>query len=554
MLIGLLGPITIAPHAVVRPVTPNQKAVLARLALTTREPVMVDDLVEWVWGDDDCPSNQHGALQVTVSRLRRSLVDNVSLETRDRSYELHVEREEVDLFRFQHRLKLIGSNDGVEALEELRSSLSLWRGPAFADIRPTPAVLAERARLAELHLSTLEHYHRRVIETGDVADLLPELAHLVSKYPFRENLVAQLMTCLDMVGRRPEALAEYRRTHARFRQMLGVEPGTALQTLHLQILRRRTDVQAATDDRRGAEPELIHEHEFDPGGPDPARPVITVVAGPPGSGSSTVAQRLARVAGAKAGLAHAFVDLVTTPCEGTELPPIAARVLSGQDLHNPSARPVLVIDGVTQAAQVVAYSMLDVGQIVVASSRILSGLDSARIRRIQQPSERPAMEIFRLMLAERDRNCPVDILRQIVRLCDANLLALKIVATNLAMGVYQDPKEAVDTLDVAPDVRVVELNSGEQSTLTSFWRAISACSELERQSLATLVEADVETVSLREAERIVHAGVGRLAQAGIRGLVQANLATLFVDEGESRLRLSPLCAGAVRALTEDAAP
>lgn len=219
------------------------RALLAALALRAGRPASVAELVDDVWGDAP-PLDAPAALQALVARLRRALGGRDTVPAAPTGgYLLAASRDDVDLHRFT-RLAAHGDRelaaDPETAARTLRTALSLWRGPALAD-------LAEPARTAhaaapEAHRSTAL---RRRIEadllsgTTAPALLLPEIEALVHESPYDEPLRAQQLRALQAAGRPADALAAYERTRRALRDGLGTDPGPELTALHAELLRPR---------------------------------------------------------------------------------------------------------------------------------------------------------------------------------------------------------------------------------------------------------------------------------------------------------------------------
>src|SRR5215831_17734123 len=77
----------------------KQRALLARLLLSSNETVSVDRLVEAVWGDRP-PERSTNALQYHVSHLRRVLGAGW-IATQASGYLVRVRPDELDLLRFE---------------------------------------------------------------------------------------------------------------------------------------------------------------------------------------------------------------------------------------------------------------------------------------------------------------------------------------------------------------------------------------------------------------------------------------------------------------------
>ena len=92
-------------------------------------------------------------------------------------------------------------------------------------------------RLEELRLAATEEQIELGLTAGRHADLVAELASLVSEFPTRERLHGQLMLALYRSGRQVEALAAYQKARVRLSDELGLDPSTELRQLEQAILR-----------------------------------------------------------------------------------------------------------------------------------------------------------------------------------------------------------------------------------------------------------------------------------------------------------------------------
>ena len=73
MLFRILCNVSVVDDGVARAVAaPRQRALLALLLLDTNRVVTRSTLVEGIWGDDG-PQHEDAALQVVMSRLRRTI-------------------------------------------------------------------------------------------------------------------------------------------------------------------------------------------------------------------------------------------------------------------------------------------------------------------------------------------------------------------------------------------------------------------------------------------------------------------------------------------------
>jgi DNA-binding SARP family transcriptional activator len=235
----VLGPVEVIVDGRAVRLAPRPRALLAVLVLHAGHVVPASRLVDAVWGDDP-PSTAANVLQGYVASLRRALGRN-RVDTRDPGYLLHVERDSLDLHRFE-RL----ATDGARALEDgrpdtaadlLRDALGLWRGDALADVADGDVLRPAAARLDELRLVAIERRIEADLACGREREVVAELEAIVADHPLRERPQALLMLALYRCGRQADALSVYRATRTRLVEELGLEPGAVLQELEGAILR-----------------------------------------------------------------------------------------------------------------------------------------------------------------------------------------------------------------------------------------------------------------------------------------------------------------------------
>ncbi|GII52744.1 hypothetical protein Pth03_11330 [Planotetraspora thailandica] len=220
--------------------SPQQRAVLAVLLFHGGALVTLDELVAAIW-DDEPPRTAVGTTRTYVHRLRRVLERDPGKPTLLRSAGggYAINSRTVDLHDFQQRLDAAAvaehAGRAAQAAEELDQALAMWNGPALAGV-PGRYAEAQRARLAEVRLTTMERRQEIAIALGHHRDAVPELTALVGEHPFRERARQLLMLALAGSGRRADALAVFRDAHRLLADEFGVEPGPELQRIHREIL------------------------------------------------------------------------------------------------------------------------------------------------------------------------------------------------------------------------------------------------------------------------------------------------------------------------------
>jgi DNA-binding SARP family transcriptional activator len=260
MRFGVLGPVTAWTDDGQAVRIPDRKvrALLADLLLHAGRPVAAATLIDDLWGDE-LPVNPTATLQTRVSQLRRAL-DEAEPGARDlvrtgpAGYLISAAAEELDSGRFRAlatRARQTGSAQMRAAT--LADALTLWRGPAYADVAADAFARAAIDRLDEERLAVQEAYAEARFVLGEHEELVAELAELVARNPLRQRLRAVQLKALHQAGRQAEALASYADLRDRLRDELGLDPAAELVALQQTILtsepsapaQRKTNLPAA---------------------------------------------------------------------------------------------------------------------------------------------------------------------------------------------------------------------------------------------------------------------------------------------------------------------
>ncbi|MGC0366494.1 DNA-binding SARP family transcriptional activator [Rhodococcus sp. 27YEA15] len=234
---------------------PRHRMLLARLILARGRAVPLSVLVDDVW--ERPPADPVGALRTFVGDLRRALEPNRPpratpqiLVTKGHGYALRVPPRNVDAWAFEKSVNAARMMAPQAAESELATALQSWRGPALSDVDSEPWARAERSRLTELRLQSVEIHARARIDLGRIEETIPDLDAHVADHPWRENGWHMLASALNQMGRQGDALATIRRARTILADNLGIDPGPQLQQLETEIL-RQTD--SRTDSRTGTE-------------------------------------------------------------------------------------------------------------------------------------------------------------------------------------------------------------------------------------------------------------------------------------------------------------
>ena len=229
----------------------KQRSVLALLLLNAGEVVSTDRLVEEVWAGKP-PKAAVGSLQNLISDLRKALGRDL-VRTRQPGYVLDVDRERVDLHRFERLVAQAAEGGDAERRSTLlNEALAMWRGSPLADLAYEPFADIEIARLEELRTVAREELIQAELELGHHSQLVGEVEMLVAEHPLRERLRGQMMLALYRSGRQAEALEAYRQARETLVEELGIEPSPDLQRLEQSILRHDSELDLV----RTAAPEV----------------------------------------------------------------------------------------------------------------------------------------------------------------------------------------------------------------------------------------------------------------------------------------------------------
>ena len=282
----------------------KQRLVLATLLSCPNRLVTIDVLTEAVWRDEP-PRTARKNVQVYVSTLRTLLdpggEDRIVYDCG--GYRLRVEREELDLLRFEDLVRAgraaSAAGDPEHGAELLGRALGLWRAEPFADLRGAPLMAAEAKRLEERRTAAVEDWAEAELARGGAPSAVVEvLGELVERHPLRERLQAGWIDALRRAGRQAEALAGYDRYRRRLARELGLTPSPVLAALYSSVLAGGHSAPVAAGrachalppdiaDFTGRDEELEQLlRVLDDGG-------AAVVTGPAGMGKTTLAVRAA---------------------------------------------------------------------------------------------------------------------------------------------------------------------------------------------------------------------------------------------------------------------
>ena len=225
-----------------------ERALLVQLLLEAGRTVSASSLIDRLWSETTLPVDPANALQVRVSKLRRSLasvgVEDVVIRDGN-GYRAQVTPEAVDALEFEALLRgARGATNGKQQhdpgdpLDRYDAALGLWRGEPLSEFAGEPWAIAESARLKGLRTMALGERAQLALTLGRHAEVVADLAPAVTADPTQESLAGLLMVALYNSTRQADALEVYARCRDYLDEELGLEPSLALRSLHERVLRQ----------------------------------------------------------------------------------------------------------------------------------------------------------------------------------------------------------------------------------------------------------------------------------------------------------------------------
>jgi DNA-binding SARP family transcriptional activator len=247
---------------------------LAYLALNNGQRHPRDKLAALLW--QDRPEEQaRQSLRQCLFTLGKAIGDDQPpLVLADRNQlSLDSECVAVDVWRFERHV-------AADSPEDLEQAAALYGGDlldslSFDDDSLDAWCAAERTRLPDQFYESLATLTSHYVDTLNLDAAIESGRRLVGLDPLREDAHRSLMRIYQRVGRRADALKQYRSCVDILRQELNVEPEAATTRLHQEIRRRR-------DDTVGTPEQILPPPHDEPGTPD---------AGPPGLLQAVVQRR-----------------------------------------------------------------------------------------------------------------------------------------------------------------------------------------------------------------------------------------------------------------------
>ncbi len=215
----------------------RQRLIFGILALWAGQPVQLGRLITAAWSGQEPPATARNAIQICISRLRARLGDIAAIVTVGDGYRLDTDPGFIDLHRFRALAASARDLDGERRVAELRQAEGLWRGPVLSGELSDDARQRLCAGLNEERLAVIEERIDAELHLGR-HQLIGELTDLVRAHPTRERMIGHLMLALYRDGQAARALEVCRETRAMLADELGIDPGTLIRDLEVDILRQ----------------------------------------------------------------------------------------------------------------------------------------------------------------------------------------------------------------------------------------------------------------------------------------------------------------------------
>ncbi|MBH1934152.1 winged helix-turn-helix domain-containing protein [Streptomyces sp. AV19] len=494
--------------------SPQQRAVLAVLALRAGRAVSIDELLDALW--EDPPAQAVAVLRTYASRLRRVLEADRTrptvLVSAGNGYELRLPAGCLDVEVFEERVtaaeRARAGGDAAGAAELLREACELWKGDPLAGL-PGPYAQAQRARLGERRLLAVQAWLETELEVGRHAGAIGELTMWVNQHPLLEPLRELLMLALYRSGRQAEALGVFADAHRVFAEELGIGPGPRLRELHQGILRGDPHLAAPSAavpdapagqagsasfppaqlpadiaDFTGRE-DLVRDLCADLASGGPAMPLVGV-SGMGGVGKSTLAVHVAHAVRDRFPDGQLYVNLRGAgglPADPADVLAAFLGALGVADAAIPretteraalfrsrlaNLRVLVLLDDARDAAQVGPLQPGSPSCAVLVTSRVwLTGMPMSRLVGLEPLSCEETVRLVAAIAGEPRVAAEPDAARQVAEACGFLPLAVRTAASRLAARPAWRLSHMAERL-ASERRRLAELATGELAVAASF--------------------------------------------------------------------------------------
>lgn len=230
---------------------PKPRQILEILLLSLGTPVSKDRLIEVLW-EGHAPAEALPTLESYVSVLRRNIQPGSGkqgpLRTTTGGYVMDAGMVDLDIFRFDHALRLARQSAPAVALPLLHEALALATAPLLGD-ELLPA-WAEDER--ELHSSRVLEATVLAAETaaalGAVDESIDWAQKALTMDPLNERAWLARIVGLESTGRYAEGLQSYEKCRRAMVRELGCAPGPGLKAAHARLLQATAEGEGDLSD------------------------------------------------------------------------------------------------------------------------------------------------------------------------------------------------------------------------------------------------------------------------------------------------------------------
>ena len=210
------------------------RALLAYLAVEHGRSHARERLAGMLWGETGDERARHN-LRQSLSAIRRTC--GPLIVSRGDLLELDQTRCRTDVIDFERLAR-------AEKPDELLQCVDLYRGDLLEDLDPREPVYDEwlnlaRARLRRIACQVVDDLVNALDAEGRHGEAIQALERRLSMDPCCEAAHRQLMELFARVGRRTDALRQYRSCVETLERELGAEPDTETKKLHASLQRSR---------------------------------------------------------------------------------------------------------------------------------------------------------------------------------------------------------------------------------------------------------------------------------------------------------------------------
>jgi DNA-binding SARP family transcriptional activator/tetratricopeptide (TPR) repeat protein/DNA-binding XRE family transcriptional regulator len=476
-----------------------QHLLLARLAISTGQPVGRDELVDLLWKQEP-PDEATKLLRTHIARLRRLLGPSGTklIAATHTGYRLEVTPDQLDLLQFRALARQAESVPPEAAFALLLEAVGLWRGdPDLDELQETPSAAA----ITDEYVAVLRQFAAVARDVGRPERALGPLRRLAARLELNEPLHAELIITLAASGRQAEALAAYERIRAHLADQLGLDPGQELRETHLGVLRQGWHLSEARArpviQQVPAAPSgfVGRSDEFSRIAASLARPEsdahesssrLVLVHGPAGIGKTAFAHAASTRLRPQYPDGQLYADLGGSSGATVEAMTVLDRFLRtlgvpghqvGRDLDEAAShfrseladrRMLVVLDNARDADQV-RHLLPGTGRsdVLVTSRHLIRGLDAAAVIGLGALSPAESVDLIAFVTGRDRTGVDGSAASELGAACGHLPLALRIAAGRLASR----PSWAVSDLAHRlrdENGRLAQLDDGTSSVLVSF--------------------------------------------------------------------------------------